>query len=184
MRLRVSLCRRRWQRRRQLHGWNLPSRSPTAAGWTAFDLLSRGGATGDVLRYRSPAGESADDRRARDDRLPARRWHFRRRESHARSAVEDDDRGRRSPWAGIGRVVDARHLDRRRVDRRRADDAVGCVRLRRAYREGDRGHRARVVFRGRRAGLLLDLPAAGESARHRERRARHLAARERAGAAA
>ncbi len=35
-----------------------------------------------------------------------------------------------------------------------------------------------------RAGLLLDLPAAGESARDGERRARHVAARERAGAAA
>ena len=71
-----------------------------------------------------------------------------------------------------------------RPDRRRAHDAMGCDGLRRARGKGVAGRGRGMVFRRRLAGILLHVPAARESARHRQHRARDVAARRRGAARA
>jgi YVTN family beta-propeller protein/autotransporter-associated beta strand protein len=143
-------------------------------------LLSRGRRDRRVLRYRHPARESKQRRDARGDPIPDRRWRVDRGDAHAAADVADDDSrgGSRRPRSDD--VLDDRHVDECAAHRRRADDALGCVGIRRPHGEGEWGSGARVVLRGRLAGLLLDVLPARESACDGEYRARDLLPRRRA----
>ena len=121
-----------------------------------------------VLRYGHPARESERCPGAGADHVSEGRRLDGDAEPDARGDLAHDDR---SGWPRRAREhgsVGDGDVDERAAAGRRADDAVGRFELRRAHGEGDRRTGAELVLRGRRAGLLPDLRAAGEPGRHGE----------------
>ena len=146
------------------------------------DLHARGRRHRRVLRSRRAARESQQHGRADHDHVPQGGRHDGDAESHARPADAHDDPRRRDRRPRRDGGLDRRDFDVGPAAGRRAHDEMGCDGLRRAHRQGDAGAGVDVVLRGGLAGLLLHVPAARQSRRRGEHRARHLVPRGRSAA--